>query len=81
MSAQVADGMGQGRVFLAGDAALTRATPIPWRSYGLWGLLIVIVGVVLGLSLRLLRAVRYPGQYRNRMPQSQFQNRPPLHTR
>ena len=42
---------------LAGEAALVVETPIPWRSYGLWTLLLASVAVVLGLSLKLLRGV------------------------
>lgn len=41
---------------LAGDAALVRHTPPPWRTYGLWGLLLGSVGIVLTLSLRLMRS-------------------------
>lgn len=42
---------------LAGDAVLVRSVPIAWRTYGLWAVLIAIVGIVVGLSLRLLRSV------------------------
>jgi hypothetical protein len=42
---------------LAGDAALVVQTPIPWRSYALWALLLASVAVVLTMSLRLLRSV------------------------
>jgi Protein of unknown function (DUF3999) len=41
---------------LAGVSVLERKTPMPWRSIGLWALLLVSVGVVLGLSLRLMRS-------------------------
>ena len=41
---------------LAGDSVLTLATPPPWRTYGLWALLLSIVGVVLAMSFRLMRS-------------------------
>jgi len=41
---------------LAGDSVLEPTKPIPWRTYALSALLIVIVGIVLALSLRLMRA-------------------------
>jgi hypothetical protein len=41
---------------LAGDSVLERKTSPPWRTYGLWALLLLSVGVVLSLSLRLLRS-------------------------
>ena len=40
---------------LAGESVLVHVVPTPWRSYGLWGLLLASVGIVLALSLRLLR--------------------------
>jgi hypothetical protein len=39
---------------LAGESVLERKTPPPWRTYGLWALLLLSVGVVLALSFRLL---------------------------
>lgn len=42
-------------IVLAGDRALERTTPVPWKTYGLWALLLASVGIVLGLSLRLMR--------------------------
>ncbi len=42
---------------LAGESALVVEEPIPWRSYGLWALLLASVAVVLALSLKLLRGV------------------------
>ena len=46
---------------LAGDAALERSKPppppTPWRTYGLWALLLSIVAVVLGMSFRLMQNV------------------------
>jgi len=39
---------------LAGDSVLVPKTPTPWRTYGLWSLLLLSVGVVLALSFRLL---------------------------
>ena len=41
---------------LAGDSVLVRKTELPWRTYGLWALLLTTVGIVLALSLRLLRS-------------------------
>jgi hypothetical protein len=41
---------------LAGDSVLEVATPLPWRTMGLWALLLMIVGIVLGLSFRLMRS-------------------------
>ena len=47
--------LGEERV-LAGPIALEPPPePVPWRTYGLWALLIGIVGIVLSLGLRLLR--------------------------
>lgn len=42
---------------LAGESALVVEDPIPWRTYGLWALLLASVAVVLALSLKLLRGV------------------------
>lgn len=42
---------------LAGNAAVEAPPePLPWRTYGLWALLIAIVGFVMGLGFRLLRS-------------------------
>jgi hypothetical protein len=40
---------------LGGPSVLERETPVPWRTFGLWALLLVSVGAVLGMSFRLLR--------------------------
>jgi hypothetical protein len=43
-------------VLLAGDAAFEEPSrPVSWRRVGLWGVLVGAVGVVLALSVRLLR--------------------------
>jgi hypothetical protein len=41
---------------LAGRSVLELETPPPWRTYGLWALLLAIVGTVLALSFRLMRS-------------------------
>ena len=41
---------------LAGEAVLRLEELVPWRSYALWALLLTSVGVVLGLSIRLIRS-------------------------
>jgi len=41
---------------LAGDAALELEKPVPWRSYALWSLLLLSVGIILALSLHLMRS-------------------------
>jgi hypothetical protein len=41
---------------LAGEAVLQLEQLVPWRSYALWALLLTSVGVVLGLSIRLIRS-------------------------
>ncbi len=40
---------------LAGDGVLVLTKPVPWRTYGLWALLLGSVGIVLVLSLRLMQ--------------------------
>jgi len=41
---------------LAGDAAFEEPSrPISWRQVGLWAVLVLAVGIVLALSVRLLR--------------------------
>jgi hypothetical protein len=42
---------------LAGDSVLERKSSPPWRTYGLWGILLVSVGIVLILSWRLIRPI------------------------
>lgn len=46
-------------IALAGDAAFEEPRePVSWRRIGLWGVLVVAVGVVLALSARLIRKDR-----------------------